>query len=1034
MERRRRYVEQGMLMSPWLSADFARRQPAVLELGREILARSAGSLPSLFDVRHWEGRLLDLAMRDDALRTALFRLVDVLPMLASEAEVARHVREYLGAHEAALPAPVALALRAAKSGILAGVAGRSIRSMAIRMGERFIVGSSTAEAMPELRHMYSRGLAFSADLLGEATVSDAEAAAYAGRYEALIGMLSEETARWPEKEAPPGADRPPLPPASISLKISSLSAHLDPVDCAGCVARLFERVLPLFLQARERNVRITLDMEQWELHGITWDLFEELATHPQLRSWPHIGIVVQAYLASARRDVDRLLSIARSRGSPLSVRLVKGAYWDFEVAHAQQHGYPCPVYREKSLTDAQFEELSALLLESIPAVYPGFGSHNVRSLAHALAAARLAHIPADVYELEMLYGMAEPTREALRQMGYRVRIYSPIGELLPGIAYLVRRLLENTANSGFLRAVYREGMDVERLLAPPAPPVPPGSPAPPSEETDPIKAGAGTAPHGLPAPPGLSSPFVNCPHADFTDPAMRTLFGKAISDWGSALPVRVPVSISGRRSFDGDQFVHPCPAWRKRPATQLTLAGTAETDRAVQEASEAWQAWRDRPLAERALLLETLARRLEADRFALAALQCFEVGKPWRESDADVAEAVDYCRYYARLALAELATRSPARMSGEENFIAYQGRGVAAVIAPWNFPMAILCGMTAAALVAGNTVVMKPAEQSSAVAYRLYEHMLAAGIPAQVLHFLPGRGEVAGQHLVGHPGVATIAFTGSRAVGLAILAKAGRTAPGQPEVKRVVCEMGGKNAIIVDDDADLDEAVAGVIRSAFGYAGQKCSACSRLITVGAASGAFTARLIEACRSLVMAPPEEPRCELGPVIDADAYERLTAVMDDPGAEPLFVGKAPGEGFFVPPAVYRAADLRHRLMQEELFGPVLALFEASDFEAALEAAGSTDYALTGGVYSRSPAHLAEARRRFRVGNLYLNRPCTGAMVGRQPFGGFGMSGTGTKAGGAGYLLHFCNPSVVCENTMRSGFVPEGEESSGGMAGGG
>jgi RHH-type proline utilization regulon transcriptional repressor/proline dehydrogenase/delta 1-pyrroline-5-carboxylate dehydrogenase len=1007
-------------MSPWISADIARRQPAVLEIGREILARSAGSLPSLFDVRRWEGRLLDLAMRDDALRTALFRLVDVLPMLSSAAEVTRHVQEYLGPHEAALPLAAALALRVARGGILAGVAGLGIRSLAARMGERFIAGSSIAEAMPELRRLHSRGLAFSADLLGEATVSDAEAAAYAGRYEALIGALAEETARWPAKEVPQGPGRAPLPASSISLKISSLSAHLDPVDSSGCVARLLERVLPLFLQARERNVRVTLDMEQWELHGIAWDLFEELAAHPRLRSWPHIGIVLQAYLSAARRDVERLLSIARSRGSPLSVRLVKGAYWDFEVAHARQHGYPCPVFLEKARTDAQFEELSALLLESIPDVYPGIGSHNVRSLAHALAAARLAHVPAEAFELEMLYGMAEPTREALRQMGHRVRIYSPIGELLPGIAYLVRRLLENTANSGFLRSAYREGVDAERLLAPPAPPVPPGSRAPsvpPGEKTGPGKAAAGTALRGL------SAPFVNCPHADFTDPAVRTLFGKAVSERGSALPVRIPVSISGRRSYDGEQLVHPCPARRDRPATQLTLAGTAEAERAVQEASGAWPAWRDRPLAERAQLLETLARRLEADRFALAALQCFEVGKPWRESDADVAEAVDYCRYYARQAVTELAARSPAQMSGEDNLVAYQGRGVAAVIAPWNFPMAILCGMTAASLVAGNTVIMKPAEQSSAIAYRLYEHMLGAGVPARVLHFLPGRGEVAGQHLVAHPGVAMIAFTGSRAVGLSILAQAGRAAPGQHEVKRVVCEMGGKNAIIVDDDADLDEAVAGVIRSAFGYAGQKCSACSRLITVGGVSGAFTTRLIAACRSLVIAPPEEPRCELGPVIDAEAYERLMAVMADPGAEPLFVGKAPGEGFFVPPAIFRVTDLRHRLMQEELFGPILALFEAADFEAALEAAGSTDYALTGGVYSRSPAHLAEARRRFRVGNLYLNRPCTGAMVGRQPFGGFGLSGAGTKAGGAGYLLNFANPSVVCENTMRSGFIPEG-----------
>ena len=314
--------------------------------------------------------------------------------------------------------------------------------------------------------------------------------------------------------------------------------------------------------------------------------------------------------------------------------------------------------------------------------------------------------------------------------------------------------------------------------------------------------------------------------------------------------------------------------------------------------------------------------------------------------------------------------------------------------------------------------------RSSAVGYAIYEHMRAADFPEDVVQFLPGAGEAVGAQLVEHPGVSMIAFTGSKEVGLSILETAGRTQPGQPEVKRVVCEMGGKNAIIIDEDADPDEAVAGVIASAFGYAGQKCSACSRAIVLSSAYDAFLRRLTDACRSLIVAPAQVPGCEMGPVIDKEAYDRLMSVIASPGpgAEAIFTGQAREGGYYVPVTVIRVQDPSHPLMQKELFGPILAVMKADTFEGALDAALATPFALTGGVYSRNPRHIEEASRRFRVGNLYINRPCTGARVGRQPFGGFGMSGAGTKAGGPGYLLNFAVPRCVTENTTRRGFTPE------------
>jgi RHH-type proline utilization regulon transcriptional repressor/proline dehydrogenase/delta 1-pyrroline-5-carboxylate dehydrogenase len=332
--------------------------------------------------------------------------------------------------------------------------------------------------------------------------------------------------------------------------------------------------------------------------------------------------------------------------------------------------------------------------------------------------------------------------------------------------------------------------------------------------------------------------------------------------------------------------------------------------------------------------------------------------------------------------------------------------------------------MSAAALVAGNTVIMKPAEQSSAVAYAVYERMIRAGFPPDVVQFLPGRGEEVGAYLVDHPAIALIAFTGSRNVGLKIIERAAITRLGQRQVKRVVCEMGGKNAIVVDADADLDEAVAGILHSAFGYAGQKCSACSRVIVVGSAYAPLVERLTAACADLAVASADDPGCQVPPVVDEDAYKRLMGVIQSPGenARPLFVGSVPTGGWFVPLALFEVSDLDGRLIQEELFGPVVALMKADSFDEALLFANSTAFALTGAVYSRLPSHLAAAREYFEVGNLYLNRGCTGAMVGRQAFGGFQMSGIGLKAGGPGYLRQFADPRLVTENLARRGFSPD------------
>jgi RHH-type proline utilization regulon transcriptional repressor/proline dehydrogenase/delta 1-pyrroline-5-carboxylate dehydrogenase len=453
-------------------------------------------------------------------------------------------------------------------------------------------------------------------------------------------------------------------------------------------------------------------------------------------------------------------------------------------------------------------------------------------------------------------------------------------------------------------------------------------------------------------------------------------------------------------------------------------------NQAVAAALRAFPAWRDTPVERRAQYLLDAANVLRRRRFELAAWEVYECAKQWRESDADIVEAIDFCEFYAH-EMKQLARPRLRNVSGEDNAYFYEPRGVCVVIAPWNFPLAILCGMTTAALVTGNTVIMKPAEQSSIVAAKLMEVFLEVGLPPGVLHYLPGIGEEVGPVLVGHRDTAIIAFTGSLNVGLLINRQAADMQPGQTHVKRVIAEMGGKNAIIVDEDADMDEAVSGVVDSAFGYQGQKCSACSRVIIERSKHDSFLARVVEATRSLAIGPAEDPGAFVGPVIDEEAFRRLQAAIERGKSEArlAFAGdvrELADEGYYIPPHIFANVSPSSFLGQQELFGPVLSVLSAENLDHALEIANGVPYALTGGLYSRSPAHIARVRRDFRVGNLYINRKITGALVDRQPFGGFKLSGIGSKAGGPDYLLQFALPRTITENTLRRGFAIEAQRS--------
>ena len=452
-----------------------------------------------------------------------------------------------------------------------------------------------------------------------------------------------------------------------------------------------------------------------------------------------------------------------------------------------------------------------------------------------------------------------------------------------------------------------------------------------------------------------------------------------------------------------------------------------QAEQAIQAAKAAFPAWRKTPVRERAGVLRKAAEIMEKRRAELVVWMVLETGKPVKEGDGEVSEAIDFCRYYAD-EMERLSHGCNYDIPGENNRYNYQPRGISLIISPWNFPLAIPTGMTVASLVTGNCTMLKPAEVSSVIAAKLTEILVEAGVPSGVFQYVPGKGSSVGSYMVKHPDVQMITFTGSQEVGCQIYADAAILQPGQKHLKRVIAEMGGKNAIIVDESADLDQAVAGVVHSAFGYSGQKCSACSRVIVLESVYDVFVPRLVEATRSLNVGIAEDPSTKVGPVIDANAQKRIKEYIEK-GREEANLAlqmSAPDNGYFVGPTIFTEVSPTATIAQEEIFGPVLSVIKVKDFDEAISVANGTNFALTGGLYSRTPSHIEKAQAEFEVGNLYINRGITGAIVSRQPFGGFKLSGVGSKAGSPDYLLQFLEPRAVTENIQRQGFAPiEGAE---------
>lgn len=978
------------------------------EIARKLLAATRENrsfFAQMRDQMRWDDRLLGWAMSNPGLRVQMFRLIDCLPALHSNAEILRHMQEYLGDESVELPKALKDLLNV--SNPLAGnIAATTFKTAVETLAHKYISGENIKQVLKTLEGLRRDRMTYTVDLLGEAVITESEAQSYLNRYMDLMQQLTEAGKSWSRVTQLDEADGQELPKAQVSVKLTAFYSQFDPLDAKGSEEQVSDRIRTLLRRAKELGAAVHFDMEQYSFKDLTIAILQKILMEDEFRTRDDLGVTLQAYLKDSEHDLQSWIDWAKRRGTPLTIRLVKGAYWDQETIKSAQREWENPVFLHKSSTDYSFEKLTRMLLENHEYLYAAIGSHNVRSQAYAMAIAQTLNIPRRRFEMQVLYGMADKLAKALVDQGYRVRVYCPYGELIPGMSYLIRRLLENTANSSFLRQNLEE-RPIEELLAPPT-----------LHSMD-----AGSNGHTLPS----NGKFPNAADTDYAVAEKRDRALAAIQQVRGQLSQEYRPFIDGEYVNTLEMFDSVNPSNPSEVIGKVGLMSLEQADRAIAAAKAAFHAWKKTPAKERADILRRAADLMEQRRDELCAWMVLETGKPLGQADPEVSEAIDFCRFYAD-EMERLEQGTNYDVAGETNRYRYQPRGISVVISPWNFPLAIPTGMTVASLVAGNCTLLKPAEPSSVIAAKLAEILVEAGIPKGVFQYAPCKGSSVGSHMVKHPDVHMITFTGSQEVGCRIYADAAVLQPGQKHLKRVVAEMGGKNAIIVDESADLDQAIQGVVYSAFGYSGQKCSACSRVVVLAPIYETFVNRLVEATRSLHIAPAENPETKVGPVIDAAAQNRIKAYIEK-GKEEAKVAlemPAPDNGYFVGPTIFVDVPPTAKIAQEEIFGPVLAVMKAQTFDEALEIANGTLYALTGGLYSRTPSHIDRAAEDFEVGNLYVNRHITGAIVARHPFGGFKLSGVGSKAGGPDYLLQFLEPRHVSENIQRQGFAPiEGVE---------
>ena len=832
------------------------------------------------------------------------------------------------------------------------------------LGRQFVTGRTIAEALHNASEREAQGYRFSFDMLGEGAVTDADAQKYLAAYEQAIDAIGRHA-----------AGKGVIDGNGISVKLSAIHPRYVRSQRDRVLAELTPRLAALAKRARRYDIGINIDAEEADRLELSLDLLERLARDPELAGWNGIGFVVQAYQKRARAVIDWLVELARETNHRFMVRLVKGAYWDTEIKRAQVDGMTdYPVFTRKVHTDVSYLACAKAMLAAQDAIYPQFATHN----AHTVAAIRTMAGAAQ-FEYQCLHGMGETLYDQIvgnSEWGHACRIYAPVGSHETLLAYLVRRLLENGANSSFVNRIVDPAVSIDELIA------------------DPVAAAIDDRgmPHAkLPIPRNLYPDRLNSEGCDWAAEAtLREM--QASLDATPATYSAAPMLAAGVVAAAPGAIEIPMrnPADRDDVVGTVIEATVADVDAAVRIAATDGAQWSHRPADARARLLERAADLLEENRATLIALAVREAGKTMANAIGEVREAADFCRYYA--------AQSRREFSGDGQ----QPIGPVVCIAPWNFPLAIFAGEVSAALAAGNPVLAKPAEQTPLMAAAVVRTFHAAGIPAAALQLLPGRGEIVGQALVADPRIHGVLFTGSNPVALSI----NRQLAARADAPALIAETGGQNAMIVDSSALPEQVVADAIVSAFDSAGQRCSALRILCVQRDVADRVVEMLEGALHELRIGDPRALATDVGPVIDAEARDALLAHVERMRAAGMRIVQAGlpaacGNGTFVPPTIIEI-DRIDRL-RSEVFGPVLHVhrYERDALPALIEAINATGYGLTHGIQSRIDETVDEIVSRIRAGNIYVNRNVIGAVVGVQPFGGEGLSGTGPKAGGPFYI---------------------------------
>ena len=859
------------------------------------------------------------------------------------------------------------------------------------MSRQFVLGESIGEALHRAPAEEARGYRYSFDMLGEAARTMADADRYFEVYMTALGAIADAS-----------GGRGAIDGPGLSVKLSALHPRYQFSQRDRVMDELLPRLIALAAAARDADIGLTFDAEEAERLDISLDVIAAVVADPGLRGWDGLGLAVQAYQKRALALIDWLADLGRRHKRRLMLRLVKGAYWDSEIKRAQELGLDgYPVFTRKSSTDLSYLACARRVLDSRDAFYPQFATHNAHSVAAVIEMAGGGE-----YEFQRLHGMGEALYDQIVEIEPApCRIYAPVGSHEDLLPYLVRRLLENGANTSFVNRLGDEAAPIDEIVA------------------DPVARSAGLAvkPHPrIPLPADLfGAARRNSRGLDLSDPAaLHPLAGEMAA--AAARPWRAAPMIAGV-TLAGEGIPVTDPADRRRIVGEAVAAGVDDVDRALASAAAVAPDWDRTPADDRARCLERMADLLEERRAAVLALLVREAGKTLADSVAELREAVDYCRYYAALARRDFG--APAVLpgpTGEENRIALRGRGVFACISPWNFPLAIFLGQIAGAIGAGNAVIAKPAEQTALIAAFAVSLLHEAGVPAEIVQLLPGAGATVGAALVADSRVAGVSFTGSTEIATAIhRALAARGGPIAP----LIAETGGVNAMIADSTALVEQLTDDVIRSAFLSAGQRCSALRVLFVQEEIAPRFLEMLTGAMAELRLGDPALLETDIGPVIDADARAGLADHAARMAHEGRLLYGVPvpamcASGTFFAPAAFEIESLGQ--LPGEVFGPILHVirYRADRLDAVIEAINATGYGLTFGIHSRIAGIVDDLGARLKVGNIYVNRAMTGAVVGVQPFGGEGLSGTGPKAGGPRYLHRFATERTLSINTAAAG----------------